>query len=102
MSNPPLSNEHIRHIARLARLDLADGELPDLARRLSAVLEYVAQLESLELEGVEEMSHVADETNILADDQPGSMLDRQVLLDMAPHTFDAFVRVPKVIDEGGS
>lgn len=101
MDHAALEREQVRRLARLCRLDAPDHELDDLGARLAAVLGYVARLETLNLEGVVEMPHVGDETNVLADDQPGPQLDRQTLLDMAPQSYDRFVRVPKVLGEGG-
>jgi aspartyl-tRNA(Asn)/glutamyl-tRNA(Gln) amidotransferase subunit C len=57
MSGPTLDLEAARRIAWLARLELAEEELALFAGQLDAILRYVAQLEELELEGVEGTSH---------------------------------------------
>ncbi len=101
MEHTALEREQVRRLARLCRLDAPDHELDDLASRLQAVLGYVARLDTLNLDNVLEMPHVSDETNVLGIDQPGPPLDRQTLLDMAPQAYDRFVRVPKVLGEGG-
>lgn len=101
MDHAALEREQVRRLARLCRLDVPDHELDDLATRLEALLGYVARLDTLNLEGIVEMPHVGDETNVLADDAPRPPLERQTLLDMAPQTYDRFVRVPKVLGEGG-
>ncbi|GAB4384116.1 MAG: Asp-tRNA(Asn)/Glu-tRNA(Gln) amidotransferase subunit GatC [Phycisphaerales bacterium] len=101
MDDVRLSSEQVRHIAQLARLDVADAEVDELRDRLSAVLEHVARLNGIDVTDVAEMPHVADERSVMSDDTPGPMLDRQTLLDMAPQAFDRFVRVPKVLGEGG-
>ena len=43
-----ISAADVRHIAGLARLDLSEEEIQRFRRELSAILEYVAQLEALE------------------------------------------------------
>lgn len=101
MDQARLTDEEVRRIARLARLDVAEAELGDLAARLTAVLGYVARLDALDLTDVAEMPHVADESNVLGEDALGPMLDRQTLLDMAPEAYDRFLRVPKVLGDGG-
>ncbi|MCL4221569.1 MAG: Asp-tRNA(Asn)/Glu-tRNA(Gln) amidotransferase subunit GatC [Phycisphaerales bacterium] len=101
MDHGALEREQVQRLARLCRLDAPDHELDDLAARLAAVLGYVARLDALNLDGVLEMPHVGDETNVLGEDRPGPQLDRQTLLDLSPQIFDCFVRVPKVLGEGG-
>lgn len=101
MDHGALEREQVQRLARLCRIDVPDHELDDLAARLQAVLGYVARLDALNLEGVIEMPHVGDEVNVMDEDQPGPQLDRQTLLDLSPQTFDRFVRVPKVLGEGG-
>lgn len=101
MDHGALEREQVQRLARLCRLDPPDHELDDLSTRLQAVLGYVARLDTLNLDGVLEMPHVGDETNVLGEDQPGPPLDRQVLLEMAPQAYERFVRVPKVLGEGG-
>ena len=52
-----LSREEVRRIAALARLRLSPGEEERLAGELSAILDYVRQLEELDVSGVEPMTH---------------------------------------------
>lgn len=101
MDRPPLSRDDALHLARLARLDVDASQLDELTGRLEALLAYFTRLDRLDLTDVPEMPHVGDETNVLADDQPGQAISRQTLLDMAPASFEAFVRVPKILGDGG-
>lgn len=96
-----LSAEDVRRVARLARLSVDDAEAERERARLGAVLGYVERLRSLDLEGVSPMAHAGDEVNRLRDDEPGAMLDRAALEAMAPATLEGFVRVPKVLGDGG-
>ena len=100
MPDPSLSLNEVRKVARLARLALTDVELADAQRRLSAIIGYMERLKQVDLTGVEPLVHVGGETNVLRDDEPGQALPTQALLDMAPETWENFVKVPKVIDGG--
>jgi aspartyl-tRNA(Asn)/glutamyl-tRNA(Gln) amidotransferase subunit C len=95
-----LSDEDVRRIARLSRLVVEEGELPALRSRLSAVLGYMERLRSLDLSGVEPLTHVGDQVNRLGEDEPGQTLSNEVLMRMAPERMPPFVKVPKVLDEG--
>ncbi|MBX5464083.1 MAG: Asp-tRNA(Asn)/Glu-tRNA(Gln) amidotransferase subunit GatC [Clostridia bacterium] len=96
-----ISPDEVRHVARLARLALDEGEVERLAGELGAILEYVAQLQRVETAGVPPTAHVLDQVNALREDEPGPGLEREVLLEEAPDREGPFWRVPRVIGEGG-
>lgn len=98
---PRLSPDEVRKVARLARLDLPDDQLPRAAARLDAVLGYVERLAALDLEGVEPLTHVGGEVNRLDDDVPGATLPPEAVARLAPESFGPFIRVPKVLGDGG-
>ncbi len=52
-----MSREDVEHVARLARLDLTDGELDTFSDQLAAVLEHAADVEALDVEGVPPSAH---------------------------------------------
>ena len=88
-------------MATLARLALDDARLEACRDELAAILEHVATLESLDVEGVEPMAHPTDVTNRLADDEPVPGMPVADLLANAPAVEQQFISVPKVLDEGG-
>lgn len=114
-----LTPDEVRKVARLGKLDLTDDEAADARRRLSAVLTHMESLQRLDLAGVEPMAHVGDEPAPLRDDQPGPTLPAEQAVGLAPATYETddpgagideatgeprrlrFIRVPKVIGEGG-
>src|SRR5437899_710544 len=56
-----IDTDTVRQVAMLARLELSEEELSRYARELSAVLDYVAQLDALGLENEEPLAQVNDE-----------------------------------------
>lgn len=98
---PRLTPEQVRKVARLARLDLPDDRVARAAAHLDAVLGYVERLASLDLEGVEPLTHVGGEVNRLDDDAPGPTLPPETVARLAPESFGPFIRVPKVLGDGG-
>ena len=71
-------------MARLARLALAEEEIEPMARELSAVLDHVAKIAELDLDGVPPTSHVVEVTGALRPDVPRPSLPREVALAQAP------------------
>jgi aspartyl-tRNA(Asn)/glutamyl-tRNA(Gln) amidotransferase subunit C len=79
-----VSREEVLHVARLARLQLADAEIDPMARELSAVLDHVAKIAELDLDGVEPTTHVVAVTDRLRADEPCESLPREIALARAP------------------
>ena len=79
-----ISHDEVLHVARLARLELSDDELEPMARELSAVLDHVAKIGELDLDGVPVTTHVADLSGRLRSDEPRASLPREVALANAP------------------
>ncbi len=101
MSREPLSAEEVRKVASLARLALSDEEVARFGVQLSAVLDYMERMRELDLAGVEPLANVGETVNRLDDDEPGPTLPVEALARMAPQMFERFVRIPKVLEEGG-
>ncbi len=97
-----LDLDEVRHVARLARLRLSDQELQLYSVQLSSVLDHIAKIRELDVEGVQPMAHPSDLTNRLDDDVVDEAMPRDVLLALAPEVQDSFLSVPKVLDGEGS
>jgi aspartyl-tRNA(Asn)/glutamyl-tRNA(Gln) amidotransferase subunit C len=87
----------IRHVARLARLNLTDAEAAVFGRDLSRVLAHFAALGALDLSDVPPFSHPSPDVASLRPDVPGPTLDRAVALAQAPAHDGAAFLVPKVV-----
>ena len=79
-----IDRAEVLHVARLARLKLSDAEIEPMARELSAVLDHVAKIAELDLDGVPPTTHVAELTGRLRADEPRESLPREVVLAQAP------------------
>ena len=90
-----ISAADVRHIARLARLELTDDEVARFQAELSKILEYAAQLESLEAERAAEPPP-ADQP--LRDDVVEPWPDVRPLHDEAPAFVEGTYRVPRVVE----
>ena len=91
-----ISEEQVRHVARLARLALSDEEVEPFRAQLSAILDAVGKVSELDLEGVEPTSHPLEVVNVLDDDVPRPSLSLEDALRNAPDAEDGFFGVPAV------
>jgi aspartyl-tRNA(Asn)/glutamyl-tRNA(Gln) amidotransferase subunit C len=89
-----IDRDQVLHVARLARLALSEEEIEPMARELSAVLDHIARIGELDLEGVAPTSHVVEVTDALRADVPRPCLPREVALAQAPAVSDEGFLVP--------
>lgn len=89
-----IDRAQVLHVAKLARLALADEEVERMSRELSAVLDHIEKIGELDLGGVEPTSHVVDVVNALRPDEPRPSLPRDVALASAPEVLDDGFGVP--------
>jgi aspartyl-tRNA(Asn)/glutamyl-tRNA(Gln) amidotransferase subunit C len=88
----------VRRIAHLARIKVSELEVPHLQAELNAILAFVEELKSVDVEGVEPMTSVlpmamkkrADEVT------DGGIADD--IIANAPASDDHFLVVPKVVE----
>jgi aspartyl-tRNA(Asn)/glutamyl-tRNA(Gln) amidotransferase subunit C len=93
-----LTSEQVRWIAHLARLDLNEAELLALTRDLSAIVDYVKQLQEVDTEGIEPLAHVMEIENVFRLDEPAPSLPVEAALTNAPDRQGDFFGVPAVLD----
>ena len=84
----------VLHVARLSRLKLTDEETARMAGELSSILDHIAKMSELDLEGVPPTSHVVEVEQGLRPDEPGPCLPREVALAQAPAVQDDGFLVP--------
>lgn len=90
----------VRHIAKLARLNLSEEEVRVFAGQLGEILACFKQLEGVNTDGVEPLVHALPVTDVLADDVPGATYADGEALRNAPAREDAFFKVPAVLEPG--
>jgi aspartyl-tRNA(Asn)/glutamyl-tRNA(Gln) amidotransferase subunit C len=95
-----LSLDEVRRIAVLARLKLSPEEERLFQGQLSAILDYVRQLEELDVAGVEPMTHAlaAGEPAPLRDDVVRPSLAPDDALANAPAREGTCFKVPRIIE----
>ena len=93
-----VTNEQVRHIARLARIAMSDEELERLEPELNAIIGWVEQLGEVNTDGVEPLTAVIDQKLRLRDDVVNDGNIRDQVLANAPEAQHGFFAVPKVIE----
>ena len=99
MAPSKITPEDVRHVARLARLELSEAELERMRAEMDAILAYMDKLRSLDTTGVEPTSHAVPLRNVMRDDEPRASFPRDDMLANAPDRAGDFFRVPRIIEE---
>ena len=94
-----ISLDEVKHVARLARLQLDEGEMTVLQGELNALLGHFLDLRDVDTRGIEPASHAVAVQNVWADDVARPGLPREVALRNAPASRAGLFVVPMIIEE---
>src|ERR1700735_3018436 len=93
-----LTLDDVRKVAKLGRLELSDADIAVMQQQLSAILDYVAQLDELDTSGVEPLAHPLPIENVFRPDEPVPSLSVDAALQNAPSRVGDYFGVPAVFD----
>lgn len=93
-----LSRAEVEHIAELAKLNLTEAELDQYAVQLSAILDYIAELNALNTDDIPPTASVLPLKNIMAADVVVDGLDQKAALANAPDAEAGQFRVQAILE----
>jgi len=94
-----LDTKDVAHIAKLARLAIADEEMQAYAKSLSKILNFVEQLNAADVANVDPMAHpLAGQVQRMRDDQITETDAHEKYQQNAPRVEAGLYLVPKVIE----
>jgi aspartyl-tRNA(Asn)/glutamyl-tRNA(Gln) amidotransferase subunit C len=91
-----ISKEEVKHVAKLARIKLTEEEGDKFSKELSAILDFIDQLNEVDTKGIEPLAQVTGLENVMREDenpQTASKEDRERLIGQAPDKKDNLVKV---------
>lgn len=91
----------VRHVAQLARLELTDAEVADIAPQLDRIFQHVDAVRSLDVGEADPATQAAVGMDDLRKDEPGEPLDPRDVLRGAPQHDGSFLVVPRFFDDAG-
>jgi aspartyl-tRNA(Asn)/glutamyl-tRNA(Gln) amidotransferase subunit C len=93
-----LDKDQVEHIAKLARLRLADDEYAESVEKLSKIVDFVDQLAAADTSSVVPMAHPLDAAQRLRPETVTDSDERDRFQKNAPAVSDGLYLVPKVIE----
>ena len=98
MSN--ISKEQVKHIAKLARIELTAKEEEKFSKELSSILVFIEKLNQVNTDKVEPILQIAGLENVVREDEPGQGDKKMVekLLKEVPVRENNYIKVPKILE----
>ena len=93
-----LSETDVKRIAWLARIDISDAEARAMQAQLNDIFDLIGQMQKVDTEGIEPMSHAQNVTLRLRDDAVTERDQRDLYQAVAPQVEAGLYLVPKVIE----
>ena len=93
-----ISKDEVKYVARLARLSLNDDQLVSFTEHFDKILDYIAQLNELNVSNVTPTSQSISSENVLREDIVDNTFKKELSLSNAPLSEGGFFKVPKVIE----
>ncbi len=93
-----LTLSDVKRIAHLARIEVTDAEAGQALGQLNDIFKLIEQLQSVDTNGIEPMSHPLGGSQRLREDVASSAENREASMRNAPSQLDGLFLVPKVIE----
>jgi aspartyl-tRNA(Asn)/glutamyl-tRNA(Gln) amidotransferase subunit C len=97
---PPLSinEDEIKYLSLLSRMDIDKNEIKDVEEKLSKIIDFVDQLQTISTDDIEPMAHPLNQSQRLRMDEVTETNDRENIQKNAQQIEKGMYLVPKVID----
>jgi aspartyl-tRNA(Asn)/glutamyl-tRNA(Gln) amidotransferase subunit C len=96
-----LSEQDVRHVALLARLELSDEEIEGFRTDLNSILGHIDEISRLDLADVPPTAHPLDVVNVFRPDVVRPGLSQEAALKNAPQAEAGAFVIPQIIGPGG-
>ena len=95
--NNKITKLEVERLVKLARIEIPKDKTEKYVEQLNKIVDFVSQLDELDLDDVEPLYHVLEQQNSGREDVVQKSLNHKDLLENAPDTKDLLFRVPPVI-----
>lgn len=93
-----IDKDTARRVAHLARIEVAEDQLENLAGELNGILGFMEQLAEVDVDGVEPMTSVTPMRLPRREDVVSDGNQQEKILANAPDAREGFFAVPKVVE----
>lgn len=91
-----ISKDDVKYVAKLAELEFDDKDIEKFTSQLGKILDHVANISSVDTEGVPPTSHILDIKNVYREDEVRESIPQEAALENAPDKKSDGFKVPKI------
>jgi aspartyl-tRNA(Asn)/glutamyl-tRNA(Gln) amidotransferase subunit C len=95
-----LTKDEVLHVAKLAKLNLSDPEVKKFLPQLSKVVDYIGQLNEVDIKDVEPTAQVTGLENVYREDEINStnVLSQDAALSGTEKTYNGYFKVGAILE----
>ena len=92
-----LGNDEVKHIANLARIGVSDKEVEKFSSDLSTVLDWIKQLEEVDISDISPTARVTGMINAAREDRVENFLEKEAIIKLFPEEKNGYDKVKSVL-----
>ena len=93
-----INKDTLERIAHLARLEFDEKDIEKMLSDMNGIIAFVEKLNEVNTDGVEPLTTMSHEVNVLREDEVKPPLSHELGLKNAPKKDSEYFRVPKVLE----
>ena len=93
-----INKDEIKYLSLLSRMDIDKNEIKDVEEKLSKIIDFVDQLQTISTDDIEPMAHPLNQSQRLRMDEVTEINDRENIQKNSQQIEKGMYLVPKVID----
>ena len=94
-----IDKKTVKHVAKLARLELSEKEVERFQKELCAILGYVGELEEIdpEISELASIKNLTEKENVMREDEVNFIDKSEKLLALAPQIEKGYLKVKSIL-----
>ena len=93
-----INKDQIKYLSLLSRMDIQESEISDVEEKLTKIIDFVDQLQSIDTDEIEPMAHPLNQSQRLRTDKVVEGNNRDKIQKNTKSTERGMYIVPKVIE----
>lgn len=92
-----VTKDDVQYFAKFAWMDMSDEQAELFAEKLSELITFTSHIQEVETDQVEPMTHPLQLFNVMREDVPHDVLDREEMLQSVKEHEDGMIKVPSIL-----
>tara|TARA_B110000438_G_scaffold126251_1_gene122788 strand:+ start:1762 stop:2052 length:291 start_codon:yes stop_codon:yes gene_type:complete len=94
-----INKQVLKKLAALSKINFSSKEEGEMLEDFNKLVQFINALDEVDTTGIEPLTHVHENSNILREDKVDNMISKAEMLNNAPKSNSDYIKVPKVLDK---